>query len=237
MAQFSYAINKVPGLRFIAGALEVRSAIGRLHLMKQQMMTSGKEIEFHLDRVDELRNLMLSGIVISSETSQLYIPDGLAIGNSKNTSDFKTQLDDLRHALTDVHDITGTLNALQQGVVLDDLGLFEVKKFALITDHLKEILFALNTKVVEFADLSQVILLLDPDKQRVPHFFVYDSYSAELADLRKEYNTAVKQDPQKAEELRLKSVEIEDEIREKADHRQLTAIQGGTASGKSGCCC
>lgn len=197
----------------------MRSSVGRLHLMKQQLMTSGKEIEFHLDKVTELRNLILSGIVTGSEIREPFLPAGA--GKSENTGDIKTQLDELRHALSDVHDITGTHNALQQGVVLDDIGLFEIKKFALVTDHLKEILEALNTKVVEFADLSSVILILDPDKQRVPHFYVYDAYSAELAGLRKEYNTIIKQDPQKAEELRLKSVEIEDDIREKLTSKLL----------------
>lgn len=197
----------------------MRSSVGRLHLMKQQLMTSGKEIEFHLDMVAELRNLILSGFATGSEISKPFLPGGA--GKGETTGDIKTQLDNLRHALADVHDITGTLNALQQGVVLDDIGLFEIKKFALVTDHLKEILDALNTKIVEFADLSPVILILDPDKQRVPHFYVYDAYSAELAGLRKEYNTIVKQDLQKAEELRLKSLEIEDDIREKLTSKLL----------------
>lgn len=218
MVQFSTKLNQVPGLRFIAEKLELQSSLGRQHLMKQKFMTSGKEIAVHLDKVEEFINLMI-----------------LKPNDINNTPVLKTnadQINALKHTLSEIRDISGTLNALHAGMALDDIGLFEVKRFALIIDRLINILGELECNAVTFSDVSQVISILDPDKQRVAHFYIYDTYSEELASLRKEYNYLTQDtlkrdysddpkgkrksiDLQLVEELRLKSIAIEDEIRKK----------------------
>ncbi|HLN52340.1 MAG TPA: hypothetical protein VK212_01445 [Lentimicrobium sp.] len=207
MAQFSSKLNQVSGLRFIADAMELQSPLGRQHLLKQKFMTSSREISLQLDKIEELVSLFPA--------------------DERTNSD---QLGPLKHALSEVRDISGTLNALHAGMVLDDIGLFEVKRFALIIYRLISILGVLKCKVVEFSDVSQVIAILDPDKQRIAHFYIYDSYSEKLADIRKQYQqltndtlkTDYSDDPkgkqksadlQRVEELRLRTVAIEDEIR------------------------
>lgn len=199
MAQFTHMLNKVPGLRFIADALDIHSTPGRHQLMKQQMMISETELSSYLDKVDELRKLLdLSG---------------------EDLTDRRTLVTNLKSALSELHDITGTLNNLREGLVLDDINLFEIKKFALVIERAIEALEGLKTTVVKLADMSGVISILDPDKQRIPHFYIYDSYSEELAGLRKQYNELIKTDIQKAEELRLRGFDLEDTIREKLTGR------------------
>lgn len=195
MAQFTHNLNKVPGLRFVAEAIEIHSTPGRHELMKQQMLTSHVEINRYLDQVDELVRLLAS--------------------SREDLSDRQTFIRDLKSALSEIHDITGTLNSLRDGLVLDDISLFEIKKFSLVVERIKEALARLNAGVVELADLSGVIAILDPEKQRIPHFYIYDSYSGELAGLRKQYSELLKTDVQQAEEVRLKGLEIEDNIRER----------------------
>lgn len=204
MAQFTHILNKIPGLRFISEELDIQSTPGRHLLMKQQLMTSDAEISSYLDKVEEFRKLL-----------QIQ---------SEDLTDRLTSLRNLKSALAEIHDITGTLNSLREGLVLDDIGLFEIKKFALLTERIIKSLSALRTSVVSLADISPVIALLDPDKQRIAHFYIYDSYSDELAALRKVYNEAVKKDTQQAVEIQLKCFEIEDVIREKlsAELRKFT---------------
>lgn len=195
MAQFANTLNKVPGLRFVADGLEILSTPGRHLLMKHPMMVSGSEISEYLDKVDELYKLLdSSGEGVNGNRSFIH---------------------DLKSALAEVHDITGTLNSLREGLVLDDINLFEVKKFALLSERINESLERLGVKVITLNNLSGVVSILDPEKQRIPHFYVYDAYSEELAALRKQYNELIKTDIQKAEEIRLEAFELEDTIREK----------------------
>lgn len=209
MALFSHNVNKISGLRFIADALELQSGIGRQHLMKQPFMISHDEINRHYDKVDEIIKLLLShNQSISVEVDSVH------------------KIEDLKHALSEIHDISGTLNALQSGMVLDDIGLFEIKRFALITKRISDILFVLNLSIIKFSGLEDVLRILDPEKQDAPHFYIYDSYSNKLSDLRKQYNhhtkLALEGDKageskqsllDRAEELRIQCQDEEDIIR------------------------
>ncbi len=193
MSHFSNAVNKVPGLRFIADALELQSSAGRQHLMKQPFMLLPEEISLQLDMIEAFREL-------------------LQTGDSKIITD-------LKHALSEIHDITGTLNSLKPDFVLDDVGFFEIKRFALITDRIKQVLQQLNFTAVEFRDTIEVVLLLDPDKQRVPHFYIYNSYSERLTRLRKRYadlvsNIKSQTDHDEADDARIQCIEEEDTVRE-----------------------
>jgi len=189
MALLGNKAGKVPGLQYVVQQVDVKSAIGRLHLLRQPFMTDAREISEHLAKTSELLQLLKS-----PDKSQL--------------------LDDIGHALTEVHDITATLNSLTKDFVLDDIGLFEIKKFALLTTRLKELAESSNLRSFNFTAVEEVVKLLDPEGQKVPHFYIYDAYDAELAALRKEYNVVYKTDIQQAEALRLKCVEKEDTIRE-----------------------
>jgi DNA mismatch repair ATPase MutS len=203
MAQFSHIISKVPGLRFIAGELELRSEPGRQCLLRMQMMTTEKEINSHLDKINEIRSLLIADASIKVDTSAFR---------------------NIRHSLSEIRDITGTLHSLKEGLVLDDISLFEIKHFALISESLKDEISKLKSEIVSFNDLSEVISLLDPDKQRVPHFFIYDSYDKHLAELRRKLNLLVKSDADEAEKVRLEAVKLEDKIRQTLSIRLLNHL-------------
>lgn len=212
-------INKVPGLRFIADALELQSGPGRLHMLRQHLMTSADEIAFHLEKTDQLKHLMEAAASDIADNRQTTSAKPLKEAGLSEHIDSKQLVESLRHALSEVHDITGTLNMLQSGLIPDDIGLFEIKRLALIIERISCLLRTLNCDVVSFDDFSEVITLLDPEKQRVPHFYIYDSYNSELAELRKKYDALNKksvtpEQEQEAEKVRLQCTEMEDTIRE-----------------------
>ena len=99
----------------------------------------------------------------------------------------------IRRKLALLRDIRSTIERTGGNCVFDDIELFELP------------------------ELNGVVDLLDPEGNRLPHFFVYDAYSEELATLRKQIK-ARKQagaDESQVQELYFRSVEIEDRIRER----------------------
>lgn len=192
---FSKTARQVAGLKFLTDALNIQSTPGRHHLLKLPFMVDAGEINYHLSKVQLLKGLHDS-----------------ALNNDATT---KSLLLSLHHAISEVHDINGTLHALLTGSVLDDISLYEVKKFALISNRIETVLAGLRCEIITLADLSGVIGILDPEKQKVAHFYIYDAYSGDLKELRRQFVQCIQNDPDKAEAIRLQTMELEDSIREK----------------------
>ncbi len=83
-------------------------------------------------------------------------------------------------------DIHTTLSRLGEGAVLDDIELFEVKYLAIVSGEVLQLLKQQNITAVGLPDLVKVVEILDPDKLNIPSFYVYDSYSEELKQVRKQ---------------------------------------------------
>ena len=118
--------------------------------------------------------------------------------------EIKGELDDLDHAIAiqretgdlfnefasyfaELRDISLTLANLEQEQVLDEVELFEIKTLALsllkIQQHYQHSKLRLDS--VDFPDIQPVIKLLNPNQTISSSFLVYDSYSSELAGLRR----------------------------------------------------
>lgn len=182
------AINKISGLRYIVGKLELQSAVGRSCLLELPWLESREVIVGELEKTARL------------------------IGVLKED---KTLFAGLRSQLGRIKDIGGTVRRLGTKVVLDDLELFELKCFALSVKEIRR--FVSVCPVVEVPDLSEVVRLLDPEGTEIPHFYIYDAYSAELAELRAEIRRRKQggEEGEPVEELYFQSVEFEDRIRER----------------------
>lgn len=83
-------------------------------------------------------------------------------------------------------DIHTTLSRLEEGAFLDDIELFEVKYLAIVSGEVLQLLKQQNITAVGLPDLVKVVEILDPDKLNIPSFYVYDSYSEELKQVRKQ---------------------------------------------------
>jgi len=119
--------------------------------------------------------------------------------------------------LMQVKDIRGTANRVSESQVLDDIELFELKTFSLLAMEIRELLLSAGITVVSLPDLEPVVNILDPEKMRIPHFYVYDAYSPELAALRAKIK-ALKMNAgvsdKELDELQFKHTELEDRIRD-----------------------
>lgn len=87
--------------------------------------------------------------------------------------------DVVRRALCELQDIAGTLASLENGETIDDVQLFEIKHLARITMAVR------NAGFTTLPDLGRVVEILDPNREDVDTFYIYDSYSAELAAARR----------------------------------------------------
>lgn len=168
--------------------LDIQSGVGRRMLLASELMTAKENVE--------------------REQSNLQHVFDLLGNNSAPAS-----VDRIRVKLAQIRDIKGTLKNLERGQVLDDIELFEVKHFAIVANEIREIANSKGISPIEFPSLEGAIALLDPDGNRIPSFYIYDAYSAELAAIRKE----IKNQPTDSDinHLLEKANAIEDTIRER----------------------
>ncbi len=154
-------IEEIPGFRFLLDRLEIQSALAKRVARTLPYLHSAEEIRRELDRVEELSRALLTPAAART-------------------------LAGIDRLLMQVKDIRGTAARLREGETLDDIELFELKSFAILSQGIRTELIALRLEVVTLPDLEAVITLLDPERMRVPHFYIYDAYSPELAALRAE---------------------------------------------------
>lgn len=130
--------------------------------------------------------------------------------------DNKPAIDSLRNKLGRLKDIRGTIARLKNGQVLDDTELFEIKSFALLSLEI--------ANFYTLPDLNPVVMILDPERTQIPHFYIYDSYSPELERLRRQIKELKKQgaDEKLIEDTYNQSLEIEDNIRRSLSDRLKT---------------
>ena len=60
--------------------------------------------------------------------------------------------------------------------VLDDLELFELKTFALCSEEIRGLVE--EWRIVLLPELEPVVRLLDPEGNRIPHFYIYSILAA-----------------------------------------------------------
>lgn len=184
-------IDLIPALGRLMERIEIMSAPGRRALYASEWLTDSEG--------------MVREWAANAQIMRLYdiAPEHLA---------------SLRRSLMELKEIRGTVARLKGGEVLDDIELFELKCAALVCVKLRETLRESNVDCVEIPDLKEVVSLLDPQNTQVPHFYIYDSYSAELAEVRKQIKTIDSSGDGhagtgKREELMCRASELEDEVR------------------------
>ena len=123
----------------------------------------------------------------------------------------KTRLETLRFRLQGLKDIRTTIKNLHNHAVLDDIELFEIKHLAILATDVARLLHEQGMDgVVEIPALDKVIDILDPDGMKIATFYIYDSYCAQLKDLR----TQMRQHPEQQDDLLLQANELEAGVRE-----------------------
>jgi len=101
-------------------------------------------------------------------------------------------------------------------ICLDEIEIFEIKKFVFNVTKLKNCFETLNSNVSKititsyiFEDFSKLFEYLDKDNSKMPFFTLYDEYSVELKALRQQ----IKEKPEEKEVLKEKLREVEQRVR------------------------
>ncbi len=177
-------------MRFMLDELELQSGYARRWLLDSPMMTTGEEIAASYDELHRFHDFI-------SEVDRTYI-------------------DTILFKLQGLKDIRTTIRNLAQHAVLDDIELFEVKHLALLATDVDRLLHAHGMdKVVEIPDLDKVISILDPDGMKIATFYIYDSYCAQLKDLRSQ----MRHHPEQQDDLLLQAGELEEGVRRDLSER------------------
>ncbi len=164
--------------------LELQSGFARRWLLESPMMTRVGEIEACYD--------VLRRFVTLIEQAD------------------KVRLDTLLFKLQGLKDIRTTIKNLQNHATLDDIELFEVKHLAILSTDVARLLREQHMDgVVEIPALDEVIDILDPDGMKIATFYIYDSYCAQLKDLR----AHMRQHPEQQEDLLVMASELEAGVR------------------------
>ncbi len=163
--------------------LEVRSSVGRAHLNNLPFLKDAEKLTWEYQQIAQTISVL------------------------KDTDNSKA-VNHVMHQLSEVQDIHGTLTNLKQKTTLNDIELFEIKHFALIVEDLRQ--FDIIVKLIQLPDTIEAVDVLDPEKERIDTFFIYDSYSQQLADIRKKMKATEEIDA----DLFHQATEIEDSIRE-----------------------
>ena len=185
--QLRKLIDSPCGLRFILDELCTHSSYSRKLLLESTMMHDRESIEKSYSVLKEFYHVV-------------------------ENDDNKNAIQTLQFKLCKLKDINNTISRLSSSTVIDDIELYEVKSLALLSADVKNILEKLNLiNVIEIPTLDDVVNILDPDGLRIATFYIYDSYSEELAVLRKK----LKEKDFYQEEIYNKVMEVEDAIRAK----------------------
>lgn len=168
---FRDLIEQISALRFVAEKMPLDSATGRRMLSLIPWVTDSNRLE------DAFEEIAVAIDFISNP------------GNSKTVSRIDILLMQLR-------DIPLTLRNLDSGHHLQEIELFEIKNLLLIAVDLNHLLAStpLND-IINLPDLSEALPILDPDHTGASSFFIYDSYSEELAGLRRSLR-GIQQNPE-----------------------------------------
>lgn len=179
-------IRKDRGMQYVVENVLVCSAWGRTLLLNQPLLTDPQQLRHHLDRMESHIRFLQEHADAARE---------------------------LVAVLHDINDITQTLRNLKELHVLDDIEFFELKKFALAAQKIRQILMDAHYPQENLYDLSKIIDTLDPEGSRIAHFYVYSCYQPELEDLRKQMNQT--EDETEREKLLWEAEQLEDSVRQR----------------------
>ena len=170
--------------------LDLQSGFARRWLLDKSMMTTGEEVRAAYD-------------VLHSFAAFVERTD-------------KSRIDTLLFKLQGLKDIRTTIKNLHNHAVLDDIELFEVKHLAILATDVARLLAQHGmADVVEIPPLDEVITILDPDGMKIATFYIYDSYCAQLKDLR----VLMRQHPEQQDDLLLQASVLEEGVRKDLSRR------------------
>ena len=186
MKQFKHFITEVSGMQYVYDNVKVCSTLGKSLLLHQLPCTKPELLHEEFDKTERHIQFLRN---------------------------YPSAVMNLVGALHTVNDIRQTILNLRYLRVLDDIELYEIKKFALNSQYILRLMQESHYEDLHLYDLSKVVQTLDPEGSRIAHFYIYSVYDERLAELRKQIQNT--DDAERREELTYQAMQIEDEVRQK----------------------
>ena len=192
--KFKSILDSPAGVRYFFEKLELSSSFSRIVMLDTEMALSEHDIACYYSELAQFSKFLVSEDISSIEKFRLK--------------------------LTGLKNIRNSLARVAGGITPDDIEFFEIKSLAMLSEDVRVLLG--NTKIdcIHLPVLSEVELILDPDKNRITSFYIYDSYNSHLKELRKrlrEHSRGVERSSATERiksELILEILSLENEIRE-----------------------
>lgn len=92
----------------------------------------------------------------------------------------------LENSLHLFKDIRGSIKRCKNGIILDEVELYEIKSFTRLIQETIKLYKATGLVLpsVAFEPMNELLSLLDPEKTGVSTFYIYDCYSQDLGSIR-----------------------------------------------------
>ncbi|MFA5462943.1 MAG: DNA mismatch repair protein MutS, partial [Dysgonamonadaceae bacterium] len=145
------AIAHISGFKFVIDALNIQSSAGRRILYALPFLKVSEDIEREIDKTESL----IEGMKEEAFSQKIAL---------------------IQMKMGELRDIASTISRLKYNTVLDDIELFEVKHLAILADSIGKEVEKLKLFFVTIPDLTNTIEILDPQKKKIPQFYIYDEY-------------------------------------------------------------
>ena len=156
---FKNAFEQNAALHFVYEHLQLTSNLGRHYLLNLDFCSDADALNAEFDLLEKTLSLV-------------------------RDENCRTKLTHIRNNLHQINDIRPTLSALENGITLDDIQLFEIKKTAILTRRISDDLNAIGCNAFPLENMDSVVAMLDPEHTNIPHFYIYSAYYHELATWR-----------------------------------------------------
>lgn len=155
-------LTSAVGFRYMTDDLDLASSFSRQILYETPVMHSAREIENFFSQF------------------QIFCRKFASEKGFENTVRTISRL------LSSLRDIRTTLERLENGFVLDDIELFEIKNLIIINEDIREIFGGISVVLngFELKPLNDLLRLLDPEGSGTNSFYIYGKYSDELSGIR-----------------------------------------------------
>lgn len=167
--------------QYVLNQISTLTPYGKMYKNRLKAYALGQEQELReeLDKIDSFINLI------------------------KN-QDIRREFDNI---FAHVKDLRTSVKRAMEGFILTEVELFEIKSFLFLIRDLKLIIEKYNIPVFSDTKIKPIEKLeeeLDPENTGISTFYIYDSYSEELGEIRKKKRELDKEIRRKKKQLRVK---------------------------------
>ncbi|WP_304289144.1 DNA mismatch repair protein MutS [Porphyromonas uenonis] len=162
MKDLRSCIDQISGLRYVVEEMHFNSSPGRMAMLATPWSVEMEAIEQRLDEVARYIGYL---------------------------SDHEQQkgMQEVAIHLCELMNVSGSIETVRQPqVICSDIDLFEIKRLALIEEKVRRLAEQYHLEILQCHSLTEVVDILDIDGERLPSFYISDSYSTVLRSLRKQ---------------------------------------------------